>query len=190
VSRRLHVIPSVIAILFALAVAAFASSSWKSEGEPTASSGPRLDLAGQQLRFAQTRANQTLIRLPNAKPGQIARGTTTVSVTGARANLSIAVNNLSDIAGPNGGKLVASRRLWIDVRCVAKPCPRSPVGYRGPLALMGTQSLGRWAPGTVRTYSVRVWLLRGGMPPSSISGDNLFQGSRARFGLLWRATAT
>jgi hypothetical protein len=190
VSRRLPVIPGAIAILIALAVAALASSSWKSEGDPSASSDPRLELAGQKLRLAQTEANEALIRFPNAKPGQIARGTTTVSVTGARANVSVAVNNLSDIAGPNGGKLVASKRLWIDVRCVARPCPSSPMSYRGPLALMGTRSLGGWAPGTVRTYSVRVWLRRGGMAPSNITGDNVFQGSRARFGLLWRATAS
>jgi hypothetical protein len=192
VSRRLQIIPGVIAVVLALAVAvvALASSTWRSEGHPAASSEPTLALAGQTLRFAQTRTNQALIRLPNAKPGQIARGTTKVSVTGAQARVSVGVNNLSDVAGPNGGKLVASRRLWIDVRCVARPCPSSPVGYRGPLALMGTRSLGTWAPGTVRTYGVRVWLLRGGMPPSSIAGDNVFQGSRAGFGLTWRATAT
>jgi hypothetical protein len=192
VSRRLPIIPGAIAIVLALTVAvvALASSSWRSEGHPAASSDPTLALAGQKLHFTQTRTNEALIRLPNAKPGQIARGTTTVSVTGAQANVIVGVNNLSDVAGPHGGKLVASKRLWIDIRCVAKPCPRSPVGYRGPLALMGTRSLGDWAPGTVRSYSVRVWLLRGGMPPSSITGDNAFQGSRARFGLTWRATAT
>jgi hypothetical protein len=187
VTRRFPLPPALVAILFALAVAAVASSSWKS---PPGTVSPKLALTAQQLRLSQTSANQALIRLPNAKPGQMAVGATTVTVSGVRASVTVGVNNLSDIAGPNGGKLVASRRLWIDVRCAAKPCPGSPVAYRGPVGLMGTQSLGTWGPGTVRTYRVRVWLLRGGPPPSSTTGDNIFQGSSTKFGLIWRATGT
>jgi hypothetical protein len=187
VTRRFTLVPVLVAVLLALAIAAFASSSWKSGAGAV---DPKLGLTAQQLRLTQTRANQALITLPNAKPGQMAAGATTVTVTGVRATVTVGINNLSDIAGPTGGKLVASRRLWIDVRCAAVPCPHNPVAYRGPMALMGTRSLGIWRPGTVRTYRVRVWLLRGGTPPSNTTGDNIFQGSRTRFGLLWRATGT
>lgn len=103
--------------------------------------------------------------------------------------MTIGANKLLDLAGPNGGKLIASRHLWIDVRCVATQCPHNPAAYTGPLALMGTRSLGTWRPATHRTYSVRVWLRRGGMPSSTRTGDNLYQHSTARFGLLWTATA-
>lgn len=185
-TRRLSIFPIVAAILLALAVAAAAFSPW---GTGADHAGPRLDLAAKRLRLAQSRANEALIKLPNAKPGQIARGTTQVSTSGVRARVSIAATNLRDVAGANGGRLIASRRLWIDVRCVATPCPASPVVYRGPLSDMGTRGAGLWLPGTHRTYSVRVWLLRGGMPPSTVAGDNRFQGSQAKFGLLWQATA-
>jgi hypothetical protein len=186
VSRRLPIIPAAIAALAALAVAAFASS-WSPGLSPAE---PKLTLAGQQLRLTQSRANEALIKLPNAKPGQVAKGTTLVTVSGLRANVTIAAINLRDVPGSNGGKLIASRRLWIDVRCAGTPCPASPVGYRGPLSTMGTRSLGTWRPGTRRTYTVRAWLLRGGSPLSNTTGDNIFQGSQARFGLRWTATAS
>lgn len=133
-----------------------AAAGWRSEpGAPS----PQLNLASKQLRLVQTQANKALIKLSNAKPGQVARGTTLVTTTGTTANVTIRANNLVDLPGPNGGKLIASRRLWIDVRCVATPCPHNPAAYRGPLALMG------------------------------MTGDNLYQHSTARFGLLWSATA-
>jgi hypothetical protein len=37
---------------------------------------------------------------------------------------------------------------------------------------------------------VRVWLRRGGMPPTTTTGDNLYQHSTATFGLVWIATAS
>lgn len=185
-TRRSPVVPALAVILVALAVAAVAAAAWRSE--PQAPS-PQLNLASKQLRLVQTQANKALIKLSNAKPGQVAKGTTVVTTTGTTANVTIRANNLVDLPGPNGGKLIASRRLWIDVRCVASPCPRNPAAYKGPLALMGTRSLGTWRPGTHRTYDVRVWLLRGGMPPTTTTGDNLYQHSTARFGLLWSATA-
>jgi len=186
-TRRMPLLPAAAVILVALAVAAVAAAGWRSEPQaPT----PQLNLASKQLRLAQTQANKALIKLSNAKPGQVARGRTLVTTTGARANVTIRANNLVDVPGPNGGKLIASRRLWIVVRCVAGPCPHSPGAYRGPLALMGTRSLGTWRPGTHRTYAVRVWLVRGGMPPTTTSGDNLYQHSTARFGLVWTATGS
>ena len=185
-SRRLPVAPALLAILVALALAAVAAAGWRSQPQ---ADPPSLSLASKQLHLVQTQANKALIKMFNARPGQVARGTTLVTTTGTTATVQVGVNNLRDIAGPNGGKLIASRRLWIDIRCVATPCPRNPVAYKGPLALMGTRSLGTWRPGTHRTYSVRVWLLRGGMPPTTTTGDNLYQHSTAKFGLLWTATA-
>jgi hypothetical protein len=185
-TRRFPAAPALVVILVALAIAAAAAAAWRSE--PQAPS-PQQNLAAKQLRLVQTQANKALIRLSNAKPGQVARGTTVVTTTGTTANVTIGANKLLDLPGPNGGKLIASRRLWIDVRCVASPCPHNPAAFKGPLALMGTRSLGTWRPGTHRTYSVRVWLRRGGMPPTTRTGDNLYQHSTARFGLLWTATA-
>jgi len=128
--------------------------------------------------------------MPNAKPGEVAKGTTRVTITGSRASVQVGVKNLRDIPGPNGGKLIASQRLWIDVRCPGSPCPHNRVAYRGPLALIGTRSLGTWREGAHRTYAVRVWLRRGGRPPTTTTGDNLYQHSTATFGLVWTATAS
>ena len=185
-SRR-PIIPTLAMIVVALTVAAVAFASWH---PPRQSREPHLVFASNHLVLTQTSPNQALIRLPNARPGQMARGTTRLTVTGLRANLAVRAANLVDVAGANAGKLIASKRLWIDVRCVAHPCPRPPVAYRGPLADMGTRSLGSWPAGAPRTYLVRVWLVNGARPPSNTTGDNVFQGSQARFGLIWTATAT
>jgi hypothetical protein len=186
-SRLGSIALAALAASLAVATAAIALSHWDRRGH--AAPPPRLELAGTQLRIAQTMANRALIRLPNAKPGQVARGTTSVQVTGSTARLSVRPTNLRDLPGRNGGRLIGSRRLWIDVRCALRPCPRQPAVYRGPLRDMGRRSLGTWRVNTRRTYSVRVWLLRGPTPPSNRTGDNSFQGSRATFGLVWNATA-
>jgi hypothetical protein len=127
--------------------------------------------------------------MSNAKPGRVAKGKTRVRVRGSRAKVRLGVKNARDIPGPNGGKLIASRRLWIKVKCAKSPCPRHRVAYKGPLASMGKRGLGTWRAGAHRTYAVRVWLRRGGTPPTPTSGDNLYQHSTAKFGLLWTATA-
>jgi hypothetical protein len=188
-TRRLRLIPALTAIVIALAVAAAAAAAWRSAQPQPQADAPQLSLASKQLHLTQTAANQALIRMFNARPGQVARGTTLVTTTGTASTMQVRTTNLQDIAGPNGGKLIASKRLWIDVRCVAAPCPHNPVVYKGPLALMGTRSVGTWLPGAHRTYSVRVWLLRGGLPPTTSGGDNLYQHSTARFGLVWTAIA-
>ena len=186
-SRRASFLPALAAIGVALTVAAFGFASWH---PATRAKSPTLTLAANQLRLTQTKTNQALIRLPNAKPGRIAKGSTRLSVTGARARVTFAATNLRDVAGPNGGRLIASNKLRIAVSCTGSPCPGSGVAYQGPLSKMGRRSLGTWAAGTRRTYTVRVWIMRGATPQSNTAGDNAFQGSRARFGLLWTASAT
>jgi hypothetical protein len=187
-TRRVPILPTLLMIGLALTVAAVAfASELPSASHPQG--GPRLEFAPNQLRLAQTSPNQALIRLPKAKPGQIAKGSTRLTVISARAALTVKATNLTDTPGPNGGSLIASKRLWIAVSCTGQPCPGSGVAYQGPLSNMGTRSLGIWRAATSRTYTVRVWLLRGPTPLSNTTGDNVFQGSRARFGLVWTATA-
>jgi hypothetical protein len=186
-SARLPVFPAVAVIVLALAVAAAAFSNWDTNQRPQ---HPSLTLAGDDVKLVQSRADEALIKLPNAKPGQVARGSAVIGVTGHQASVAIGAQNLSDVAGLNGGKLIASRHLWIDVRCTGLRCPGSPVAYRGPLSQMGTRSLGTWQIGTARRYNVRVWLARGGQPRTGTTGDNAFQGSRAKFGLRWTAIAS
>jgi len=186
VSRRLPIFPAVAVIALALAVAAAAFTRWDTAAD---AQGPKLTLSGDTVRLVQTRANQALIKLPNARPGQVARGSTLITVAGHQASVAIGVRNLQDVAGPNGGRLIASRHLWIDVRCTGLRCPTSPAVYRGPLSKMGTRSMGTWQAGTTRRYNIRVWLLRGGLPRTGTTGDNAFQGARAKFGLMWSATA-
>jgi len=187
VSRRLPILPALTAIVLALGIAAAAFAAWQ---PATGQQGPRLDLAPKQLRFVQSKPNQALIKLPNAKPGQIAAGATRLTVSGAPAVVTAAVTNLRDVAGPNGGRLITSGRLRIAISCTGHPCPGTGVAYLGPLSQMHTRSLGVWPAGTSRTYTVRVWMQRTGVPPSNTTGDNAFQGSKARFGLVWTATQT
>ena len=184
-SRRLSLGPALVAIAIALALLVGAATAWRSQPR---TDPPQLSLASKRLRLTQTHANRALIEMSNAKPGQVAKGKTRVRVGGSRAQVRLGVKNARDIPVPNGGKLIASRRLWIDVRCAKSPCPRHRVAYKGPLASMGKRSLGTWRAGAHRTYAVRVWLLRGGTPPTPTTGGNRYQHSTARFGLLWTAT--
>jgi hypothetical protein len=185
-SRRFSVGPALVVTVIALAVALVAAAAWRSQPQ---AGPPQLSLASKHLRLTQTNANKALIKMRNAKPGQVAKGKTRVTITGFRAAVKVRVKNPRDIPGPNGGRLIASRHLWIDVRCAGSPCPHNRVAYRGPLASMGTRSLGTWRPGAHRTYALRVWLLRGGMPRTRTTGDNRYQQSAAKFGLVWTATA-
>jgi len=183
VTRRFPALSAVVVILVALAVAAVATAGWRSE--PDAAS-PQLSLASEQLRLTQTQAHKALIKMPDAKPGQVAKGTTRVTITGSRATVQVGVKNLRDIPGPNGGKLIASQRLWIDVRCAGSPCPHNRVAYRGPLALIGTRSLGTWREGAHRTYAVRVWLRRGGRPTGTRRGRGGLRRDSPRGHRAWR----
>jgi hypothetical protein len=186
VNGRLPLGPVLVATVIALAVVVVAATAWRTQ--PRADS-PQLSLASKRLRLKQTHANKALIKMSNARPGQVAKGKTRVTIKGSRAKVRVGVRNARDIPGPNGGELIASRRLWINVRCARSPCPRHPVAYKGPLASIGKRSLGTWRAGAHRTYAIRVWLPRGGMPPTPTSGDNRYQHSTAKFGLLWTATA-
>lgn len=185
-SWRLSLAPVLVATVIALAVLVVAATAWRSQprAEP-----PQLSLASKRLHLKQTHANKALIKMSNAKPGRVAKGKTRVTIKGSRAKVRVGVRDARDIPGPNGGELIASRRLWIKVRCARSPCPRHPLAYKGPLASMGKRSLGTWRAGAHRTYTVRVWLRRGGVPATPTSGDNRYQHSTAKFGLLWTATA-
>lgn len=185
-SGRLSRGPVLVATVIALAVLVVAATAWRSQprAEP-----PQLSLASKRLRLKQTHANKALIKMSNAKPGRVAKGKTRVTIKGSRANVRVGVRNARDIPGPNGGELIASRRLWIKLRCARSPCPRHRLAYKGPLASMEKRSLGTWRAGAHRTYTVRAWLRRGDMPATPTSGDNRYQHSTAKFGLLWTATA-
>jgi hypothetical protein len=183
VTRRVPILPTLAAIGLALVVAAAAFASWPTDA---GSGGPRLELSSSQFRFGQSAAGRALVDLSNAKPGQVAGATTRLTLTGARATVSLRAVNRRDFAGPSGGKLITSGRLWIMVRCLSPACAASDMAYRGPLSEMRNLSLGTWRRGAQRTYSVRVWLLRS--RKWSTTDDNVFQGSRARFGLIWTAT--
>ena len=96
-TRRFPVLPAVVVILVALAVAAVATAGWRSE--PDAAS-PQLSLASKQLRLTQTQAHKALIKMPDAKPGQVAKGTTRVTITGSRATVRWGSRTCATSPGP------------------------------------------------------------------------------------------
>jgi len=184
---RLGVGAAALTAALAIGVAALAFASWRPDDR--LSPPPRLELSAGQLQLAQSAGDRALVRLRNARPGQRGQGRTTVGVFGSPAELTVRATNRRGVAGVNGGRLIASGQLWISVACVVRPCGGTTLAYRGPLRDMGIRSLGVWQPGTRRTYRARLWLRRGGPPPSNAGGDNAFQGSRATFGLVWNAIA-
>jgi hypothetical protein len=176
----------MLGVVLAFAVATVAFSAWKPGSSPAVV--PQLESASKHLRLSQPNEGEALITLPNAKPGQRASGSTRLTVVGASAKVSVRAIHLRDVVGPNGGRLIASKQLWIDVRCATRPCGQAAFVYSGPLSQMGTQSLGTWPAGGQGPYRIRVWLPRG-PSPTNATGNNLFQGSQAKFGLIWTATA-
>ena len=116
----------------------------------------------------------------------MAKGTTRVTITGSRATVQVGVKNPCDIPGPNGGKLIASQRLWIDVRCAGSPCPHNRCRLQGATGVDGNpQSRHVARGGPSRLLRARLAAAQGDAAEHDY-GDNLYQHSTATFGLVWR----
>jgi spore coat-associated protein N len=117
----------------------------------------------------------------NMKPGDTTVGTVQVSNTGNVAgDFSLALSNVVNTPGPNGGNL--SGRLSLHVEDITVPATPSTV-YNGLVsAYGGAKALTTgWAGGAARTYRFTVtWAT----PNAS---DNNYQGSQLQMDFDWSA---
>jgi hypothetical protein len=180
----------VLAVAFAAVLAVVIATAPPSEPEGSAS--PLLvGSAEGDLRLKNSKRGEPVLSGRNLAPGDVSRGKMRIRNAGseeARVRLLI---GLRDYPGPNGGLLSRALRLRVKVAPPRRdPGHRSAsVIYDGRLAAVGALGLGSWRPGKIRQFRFRVRFPDRGRPRSPTRGSNAFQGSRARFRLVWRATA-
>jgi hypothetical protein len=120
------------------------------------------------------------LSLSNLKPGDVRTSDIVVSNTSKQSSrTALAATAVDDLPGRWGGVLSSRLRLEVD-----------PVGggarvYEGPLAELGSRALPVLPAGASRTYRLTVTFLDGGTPPSTTTGDNVYQGAATKLKLDW-----
>lgn len=159
----------------AVAIAAGGDGPTRTTLTATSTSGP--------ISIQDSRAGSAILTAGPMKPGDSVQGLVTIVNSGSAASLRLSESNLTDEPGRFGGAL--SSRLQITVEDLSKPVP--PV-YSGPLGSLPNIALGSFAQGAKHTYRFTATLPNGGPPPSSSTGDNLYQGSRTTVEFDWTAS--
>ncbi len=142
----------------------------------------RMAAASGALALSNSAANKAIITAHGLMPGEGTAGTITIGNTGeASGLLSLARLNMTDVAGPYGGKL--SDVLTLKIEDVTGAQPREVFyGEVGGLERVALEVL----PGGVR----RRYRFTVVFPDSGPGGaDNAYMGSAVRFDYEWRAEA-
>jgi hypothetical protein len=142
--------------------------------------------ASGSVLIANSRSGQAVLNAPGLRPGASASGTVTIGNDGdARGRFAVAATTApGETAGAHGG-LLSSR---LQVQLVDETDPQDPVTvYVGTPANFGEVDLGTFDKGEERDYRLQVTIPDGGVPGSSATGDNRFQGASLSLGLQWRA---
>jgi hypothetical protein len=134
--------------------------------------------------FQQTNSKdgQAVLVAENLVPGQTRTGEVKITSVNRPGTFELQASGLSDEPGPFGG--VLSSRLRVRVLQVGAGGSATPL-YDGTLAGLHTVALGRLDLDEQRTYRFEVTLPSGGTPSSPTTGDNAFQGARAKVTLTW-----
>jgi hypothetical protein len=138
-----------------------------------APAAPFEDSAGERSVLGNSRGNSAVLVAENLAPGDSRSETVTIANDGGSpVSFALSKAGLSETPGRGGGKL--SKRLELRVEDVSgEPLPAV---YRGTIASMPRQMLGRFAAGESRTYRFTVTFPDGGVPSSPTSGDNAYMG--------------
>lgn len=144
------------------------------------------DVTGQ-VSIANSREAQSILSASGMRPGQSVTGSVTVGNDGdVPGRFTLAAGDVDDAPGPNGGLL--SGRVVLEVYDVTNPStPR--VVFAGYPANFDSYDIGTLLPGAERAFVFAARLPDGGVPPSAVSGDNLFQQASLSIGFEWRASA-
>jgi hypothetical protein len=176
-----------------LAAAALAIAAWALAGpgpgaEPSGAAGSPVTAALSKqgdLRMKNQRDGEPILIASNLAPGDPQERGVRITNTGARAAFSVQKRNLRGTPGPNGGSIVDVLRLR--VLRVRPGTGGGDLAYGGRLSEMPKLQLGTWKHQHHRRYRFKVKLPDRGVPPSPVTGDNLFQGSTARVKFVWKA---
>ena len=146
----------------------------------------QVELVGGTLSMSNSKDGAAIVTAGGMAPGDTLAGDVRISNTGDLAGAySLSQSNLADSPGPAGGALSSALDVLVqDVTNLAAPA----TVYSGKLAAMGPRDLGTLDPGAARTYRFTVSLPDGGAPPSSVTGDNAYQGSAVSVRYDWTAT--
>jgi hypothetical protein len=174
----------VTLLLTALAAGALLAFAWGS-GHRARSPVAALTAAHAQgkIGLRNSRRGKPIVSMARLAPGKVAHGSVLMGNSGTKGvHVSLEADNLSGAPGALGGNL--SQALWIKIHGVRRNS-RGTGSYRGPLALMGTLSVGHWHPGESRRFTFTAWLPDSGTPPGPTSGDNVYQGATASVDFRW-----
>ena len=128
--------------------------------------------ASDNLSISNSHAGGAVFNAGNLAPGGQTTGTVAIGNSGnIAADFSLAPSDLSDTPGPNGGALSAALDLTVE------DLTTDSTVYSGKLNAFGQRPLGTWQPGQSRNYRFTATLPDTGMPSSTTTGDNLFNGS-------------
>jgi hypothetical protein len=161
-------------VLLLLAVAVAVSYTY---GVFTSSSAnPSNLLTAGSMTQASTADDKAILVGQDLVPGQSTTGSASITNVGdASGDFTLSGEDLTDLPGPNGGKLSAVLTLRV------VESPGGKVVYSGDLGGgFDSVSLGTWKPDEKRTYDITVTL------PESVG--NSYQGSEATLTFAWDAT--
>jgi Ca2+-binding RTX toxin-like protein len=134
----------------------------ESRGDPSPEA--RAVRAAGALSIANDRADQAALTGRNMLPGDVVRGSVTITNSGENAGLfELSSAALADTPGPGGDRLSDELRLLVED--VAAP-PGDPPVYDGTLSGLDVVPLGELGPDTDRTYRFTVVRPAGGTPSS------------------------
>lgn len=179
----------VAGIALALAAAAWALVGGRHVDAPAVRDAPAAVFSAQgDVEMENEREGEPILVARKMIPGEPRVGAVQITNVGASGRYSLRKTDLTGEPGPNGGRLENVLRLRVRRACPR--CPqRYPLEYGGALKDMPPLTLGRWHRSEHRRYRFRVKLPDRGAPPSPITGDNRYQGSRAKVRFVWRVTA-
>ncbi len=131
------------------------------------------------IRFKISKAGRAVIRAKSMSPGESRSGHVRVGITGADARVQLKRSKLESPRGPFGGKLAPV--LKVTIKQVKGPSAKKV--YKGSLKKLTRVNLGHWSPGELKRFKVKVKF------PDLATGQDTLQGAKAKFGLVWRASA-
>jgi hypothetical protein len=177
---------AIVTILMSLAMALTALGlAFAAPGGPKRTA-LELQAAAGAVHIANSRDGQAVFTAAGLRPGQWVSGTVRVGNDGDAAGaFSILRSTIQDVPGPRGGLLSTRVQLVLaDVTDAQHPITM----YAGLAAGFPPVALGTLVPGVSRDYRFSAMLPDGGVPGSSLAGDNRYQGSSLSLGFEWRAT--
>ena len=179
-----HLLGALLVALLAVGAVVGSGASFTSK-----SANPSNTFSAGNLAQSNSKEGAAVLTATKMVPGATpTNGTVVITNSGDVAGtFSLSTTSVTDTPGANGGQL--SKVLELKVKDVTNGS--SPVTvYSGKVgAMVGAQSLGKFAAGEARTYEFTITFPDGGVPASATTGDNAYKGSSMSVGYQWDAAS-